>query len=54
MPTSVSQKEIGKRIMEMRKAKGWSQEELAQNLGVPRTAIVQIEQGNLSQFKTKN
>ena len=46
MPTSVSQKEIGKRIMEMRKAKGWSQEELAQNLGVPRTAIVQIEQGN--------
>lgn len=46
MATSVSQKEIGKRIMEMRKAKGWSQEELAQNLGIPRTAIVQIEQGN--------
>lgn len=30
----------------MRKAKGWSQEELAQNLGIPRTALVQIEQGN--------
>ena len=46
MPAAISQKEIGKRIMELRKAKGLSQDELARNLGISRTSLVQIEQGN--------
>ena len=44
--STLSQKEIGKRIMELRKAKGLSQEELAKDLGIPRTSMVQLEQGN--------
>lgn len=46
MSTTLSQKEIGKRIMELRKAKGLSQDELARNLGISRSSLVQIEQGN--------
>lgn len=45
MPT-LSQKEIGRRIMELRKAKGLSQEELARNLGLSRSSMVQVESGN--------
>lgn len=46
MPTTPSQKEIGKRIMELRKAKNLSQDELAKNLGIPRSSLAQIELGN--------
>lgn len=46
MPTTLSQKEIGKRIMELRKAKGLSQNELAKNLGIPRSSLAQVELGN--------
>ena len=46
MPSILSQKEIGKRIMELRKAKGLSQDELATNLGIPRSSLAQIELGN--------
>lgn len=46
MPLSISQKEMGKRIMELRKAKGLSQEELAKDIGISRSSLVQIEQGN--------
>ena len=46
MATGISQKEIGKRIMALRKAKGLSQEELAKNLGISRTSLLQVEQGN--------
>ena len=45
MATGISQKEIGKRIMALRKAKGLSQEELAKNLGISRTSLLQVEQG---------
>jgi transcriptional regulator with XRE-family HTH domain len=46
MATNISQAEIGRRIMELRKTKGLSQEELAKNLGISRSSMVQIEQGN--------
>ena len=46
MTTIISQKEIGKRIMELRKTKGLSQNELAKNLGIPRSSLAQIELGN--------
>lgn len=46
MPSILSQKEIGKRIMELRKAKGLSQDELAINLGIPRSSLAQVELGN--------
>jgi len=48
MPTTLSQKEIGKRIMELRKAKGLSQNELAKELTIPRSSLAQIELGNRS------
>ena len=46
MSATLSQKEIGKRIMQLRKAKGLSQEELAKNIAISRSSLVQIEQGN--------
>ena len=46
MSTILSQKEIGKRIMGLRKAKGLSQDELARNLGIPRSSLAQVELGN--------
>jgi transcriptional regulator with XRE-family HTH domain len=46
MSTALSQNEIGKRIMQLRKAKGLSQDELSRNLGISRSSLVQVEQGN--------
>jgi len=46
MPVALSQKEIGKRIMELRKAKGLSQNQLANDLEIPRSSLAQIELGN--------
>lgn len=46
MSTTLSQKEIGKRIMELRKAKGLSQDELAKDLAMPRSSLAQVELGN--------
>ncbi len=46
MANTLSQKEIGKRIMHLRKAKNLSQDELSKNLGISRSSLVQIEQGN--------
>ena len=37
--------EIGKRIEDFRKKKEWTQQELADRMGLPRTSISQIEQG---------
>lgn len=37
--------EIGKRIEVFRNRKGWTQQELADRMKLPRTAITQIEQG---------
>lgn len=42
----LTQKEIGQRIMELRKAKGWSQGELAKGVGISRPSMAQIELGN--------
>lgn len=48
MPNTLSQKEIGKRIMELRKSKGLSQDELARELAISRSSLAQIELGNRS------
>ncbi len=48
MPNTLSQKEIGKRIMKLRKTKGLSQDELAKELTIPRSSLAQIELGNRS------
>ncbi len=44
----LTQKQIGQRIMELRKAKGMSQEELAKNIEISRPSLAQIELGNRS------
>lgn len=44
--STLSQKEIGRRIMELRKAKGLSQDELAKDLDMPRSSLAQVELGN--------
>lgn len=46
MKTKIDQKEIGKRLTELRKAKGFTQEDLAEYMGINRTIITQIELGN--------
>lgn len=46
MNTSLSQKQIGSRIAEIRKLKGLSQEELAKHIQISRPSLAQIELGN--------
>lgn len=46
MTTGLSPKQIGKRIVELRKIKGYSQEDLAKFLKIPRSSIAQMELGN--------
>lgn len=46
MTTRLSPKQIGKRIVELRKQKGFSQEDLAKFLKIPRSSVAQIELGN--------
>ncbi len=48
MKSSITQKEIGRRIMELRKAKGLSQEDLAREIKLSRPSLAQIELGNRS------
>ena len=36
---------IGEKIQNMRKARGWSQEELAEHIGVSRQAVSRWESG---------
>lgn len=48
MNTKLSQKEIGRRIAELRKIKGLSQEDLAKCLEMSRPSLAQIELGNRS------
>lgn len=43
---SLNQKEIGQRIIELRKMKGWSQEDLAKAIKMSRSSLAQIELGN--------
>lgn len=42
----LSQQQIGNRIAEIRKAKGFSQEELAKSINISRPSLAQIELGN--------
>jgi len=46
MNIELSQKQIGQRIIELRKSKGLSQEELAKSVKISRPSLVQIELGN--------
>ena len=46
MSLNLSQKQIGQRIMELRKTKGLSQEDLAKSIGMSRPSLTQIELGN--------
>lgn len=46
MKTELSNKELGNRIMAIRKVKDLSQEELASVIGIPRSSLAQIELGN--------
>lgn len=46
MKVKLSQKQIGQRIAELRKAKGMSQEDLAKSVKISRPSLAQIELGN--------
>jgi len=46
MEQELSQKQIGHRVMMHRKAKGLSQKELAERIGLSRSSFTQIENGN--------
>jgi transcriptional regulator with XRE-family HTH domain len=46
MNTKLSQKEIGRRITDLRKLKGLSQADLADRLKISRSSLAQIELGN--------
>lgn len=46
MEIKLSKKQMGKRIMELRKIKGMSQEDLAKRIGISRPSLAQIELGN--------
>jgi len=48
MNTTLSQKQIGQRIAEIRKLKGLSQEDLAKIVKISRPSLAQIELGNRS------
>lgn len=48
MNNELSKKQNGKRIMELRKRKGLSQEDLAKSVGISRPSLAQIELGNRS------
>jgi transcriptional regulator with XRE-family HTH domain len=46
MNTALTPKQIGKRIAEHRRKKGFSQQDLARFLEIPRSSVTQIELGN--------
>lgn len=48
MTTNLSQKQIGKRLTDLRKIKGLSQKDLALGIGISRSSLAQIELGNRS------
>lgn len=48
MNLTLSQKQIGQRIAELRKLKGFSQEDLAKSVNISRPSLTQIELGNRS------
>jgi len=46
MRQQLSQQQIGQRIVELRKQKGLSQDDLAKSIGLSRSSLAQIELGN--------
>lgn len=48
MNTNLSQQQIGRRVTQLRKMKGLSQEDLAKNIKISRSSLAQIELGNRS------
>jgi transcriptional regulator with XRE-family HTH domain len=48
MESKLTQKQIGQRIVELRKKKGFSQDDLSKSIGMSRPSLVQIELGNRS------
>ena len=48
MDTKLTRKELGKRIAELRKLKGFSQEDLALHINLSRSSLAQMELGNRS------
>ena len=48
MKANLSQKQIGRRIVNLRKIKGLSQEDLARSINVSRSSLAQMELGNRS------
>ena len=46
MEARLSQKQIGKRVAGLRKTKGYSQDDLAKFLQIPRSSVAQMELGN--------
>lgn len=48
MNTALTHQELGSRIAQLRKVKGYSQEEVAHKIGLSRTALTQIELGKRS------
>ena len=46
MSAKLSPKHIGKRIAKLRRLKGFSQEDMARFLGIPRSSVAQVELGN--------
>jgi transcriptional regulator with XRE-family HTH domain len=48
MNTKLSQKQIGKRVAELRKVKGLSQQDLSKTVKISRPSLAQIELGNRS------
>ena len=48
MKSTLTQKQIGQRLMDLRKAKGLSQEDLARLVNISRPSLTQIELGNRS------
>lgn len=48
MHNGLSQKQLGERIAEIRKRRGFSQEDVAKSVGISRPSLTQIELGNRS------
>lgn len=48
MDLALTPRELGQRIMKLRKAKGLSQHDVAQNIAISRSSFAQIELGNRS------
>lgn len=46
MKNELTPQQMGKQICQLRKKKGWSQEELAAKIGVSRPSLAQLELGN--------